>query len=85
MSGGWSASEIPDLTNKVALVTGSTSGLGFAAAKKLAAYNCKLVLTAKSTEKGTRYNVVNVLGFHTVVIVSTYVHDGGSGNLKVFP
>ena len=33
LKGGWSATEIPDPTNKVAIVTGSASRLGFVAIK----------------------------------------------------
>jgi NAD(P)-dependent dehydrogenase (short-subunit alcohol dehydrogenase family) len=32
----WSASDIPDLTGKVAVVTGANGGLGLASAKALA-------------------------------------------------
>lgn len=40
-----------DLTNKTALVCGSTQGLGFASAAELALMGCQLVLMARNKEK----------------------------------
>ncbi|KAL3464331.1 NAD(P)-binding protein [Aspergillus heterothallicus] len=45
---------IPDLTGRVAIVTGSTSGVGFEAATILYSKNATVYLAARSSEKGTR-------------------------------
>ncbi len=54
MSKTWAASDITSVFGKVAVVTGSTSGLGFAAAKELARHGAHVVLTSKTHEKGSR-------------------------------
>ncbi len=48
----WTASDIPDLTGKVAIVTGATSGLGFETAYQLAAHGAEVTLAVRSTTKG---------------------------------
>jgi NAD(P)-dependent dehydrogenase (short-subunit alcohol dehydrogenase family) len=50
----WIEQNIPDLTGKVALITGANSGLGFEAAKILAAKGPHIVLAARDVEKGNR-------------------------------
>lgn len=45
--------DIPDLTDKVAIVTGSNSGTGFWAANALASKGCNVVLACRSMEKAT--------------------------------
>ncbi|MGI8714432.1 MAG: oxidoreductase [Solirubrobacteraceae bacterium] len=48
----WSIQEIPDQTGRMAIVTGSNSGIGRAAAKALAAKGARVVLAVRNTEKG---------------------------------
>ena len=43
----WSPSLIPDLTGRVAIVTGGSSGLGYAAATELARHNAHVIVTAR--------------------------------------
>ena len=50
--GGWTASDIPDLTGRRALVTGTTSGLGLETAKALAAHGAHVVMTARDPQRG---------------------------------
>ena len=46
--------KVPDLTDKVALITGANSGLGFETAKRLAASGATVVLACRSEEKATQ-------------------------------
>ncbi|KAJ3064128.1 hypothetical protein HDU98_000144 [Podochytrium sp. JEL0797] len=48
----WTPSSLPDLTGKVALITGATSGLGFEIARQLVSQQCTVVIVARSHEKG---------------------------------
>ncbi|KAI8800854.1 hypothetical protein BJ742DRAFT_839714 [Cladochytrium replicatum] len=48
----FSAEKIPDLSGKVAIVTGGNTGIGFATVKSLAAKNAKVYLAARSPALG---------------------------------
>lgn len=47
----WSASDIPDLSGKVVIVTGGNTGLGFETAKSLLLHNAKVYIGARSQTK----------------------------------
>lgn len=48
----WRADKIPDLSGKVALVTGANTGLGYQTALELAHKNATVFVAAMSKEKG---------------------------------
>ncbi|MGA2512422.1 MAG: oxidoreductase [Candidatus Limnocylindrales bacterium] len=48
---GWKASDIPDLTGKVAVVTGGNGGLGLETARQLAAHGALVVIGARNLDK----------------------------------
>lgn len=48
---GWKASDMPELSGKVAVVTGANSGLGFETAKALALKDAHVVLACRNLEK----------------------------------
>lgn len=49
---GWKARDIPDLTGRVAVVTGGNGGLGLATARQLAAHGAVVVIGARNLAKG---------------------------------
>lgn len=51
MSANWTAANIPDLTGKVAIVTGANSGLGLETAKELARKGAQTILACRSMDK----------------------------------
>jgi NAD(P)-dependent dehydrogenase (short-subunit alcohol dehydrogenase family) len=48
----WTADRIADQTGRTFIVTGANSGLGFETARQLAAHGGRVVLTARTDEKG---------------------------------
>lgn len=50
----WTPEELPDLAGKRYIVTGGNSGIGFEAAKILAAKNADVVIAVRDEEKGRR-------------------------------
>ncbi|MCP4965482.1 MAG: SDR family NAD(P)-dependent oxidoreductase [bacterium] len=48
---GWTVSDIPDLTEKVAVVTGANGGLGLESAKALAGKGAHVVMAARNQDK----------------------------------
>jgi NAD(P)-dependent dehydrogenase (short-subunit alcohol dehydrogenase family) len=48
---GWNVSNIPNLSGKVAVVTGANSGLGLESAKALAGAGCHVVMAVRNQEK----------------------------------
>ena len=50
----WDEENIPDLTGKIVIVTGATSGIGFEAAKALVNKNAEVIIAVRNPEKGER-------------------------------
>jgi len=48
----WTASDIPDQSGRIALVTGATSGLGLSTATELARHGARVLLGSRNPEKG---------------------------------
>ncbi len=51
---GWRAADIPDLSGKVALVTGATSGIGMETAAQLARGGARTLLGCRDLDRGAR-------------------------------
>ncbi len=52
MTKKWSASDIPDLTGKRALVTGGNSGIGFHTVRELALHGAEVILATRDKARG---------------------------------
>ena len=48
----WTIENIPDLTNKVAIVTGANSGIGFATSHALSSKGARVILACRTLENG---------------------------------
>ena len=51
MSAGFTAKNVPNMVGKVALITGANTGLGFEAAKVLAANNAQVIIACRNVDK----------------------------------
>jgi NAD(P)-dependent dehydrogenase (short-subunit alcohol dehydrogenase family) len=49
----WSAQDIPDLSGRIAIVTGSNSGIGYEAALQLAGHGARTILACRDTSRAT--------------------------------
>ncbi len=52
MSAKWTAADVPDQSGRVAIITGSNTGIGFGAAAVLAAKGAHTVLAVRNLDKG---------------------------------
>jgi NAD(P)-dependent dehydrogenase (short-subunit alcohol dehydrogenase family) len=52
MTSKWSAENIPDLTGKIAIVTGANSGIGYEMARALAHKKATVILACRDMDKG---------------------------------
>ena len=50
----WTTQQIPDLSEKIAIVTGANSGLGLQTAKVLASKGCKVILACRNETKANQ-------------------------------
>lgn len=50
--GNWTEENVPDQTGKMAIVTGSNTGIGFEAARMLAEKGAKVILAVRTVSKG---------------------------------
>lgn len=48
----WTASDLPDLTGRTAIVTGANSGIGFHTAAELAAHGAQVTLAVRNADRG---------------------------------
>ena len=48
----WTASDIPDLTGKTAMITGGNSGVGFETAVELARHGATTIIACRSASRG---------------------------------
>ena len=49
----FSSNSIPDLTGRIALITGANSGLGLASVRHLAIHGCHVMLACRSLTKAS--------------------------------
>src|SRR5690348_2797424 len=52
MSSNWTAADVPDQSDRVAIVTGANTGIGYGAAAVLAAKGAHTVLAVRNLDKG---------------------------------
>ena len=52
MTSNWTSASIPDLTDKVAIVTGANSGIGYETARTLATKSAQVIMACRDQDKG---------------------------------
>jgi NAD(P)-dependent dehydrogenase (short-subunit alcohol dehydrogenase family) len=71
---GWTASDIPDLTGKTAVVTGGNAGLGYETVKSLAGCGADVVMASRNEDKA-RFARESILGDNPDASVSVVSLD----------
>lgn len=66
----WSTADIPDLSGRIAIVTGATSGLGLCCARDLAAHGAHVVMAVRNVAKA-EHIAPALRGTHPAATVST--------------
>ncbi|BBZ35485.1 SDR family NAD(P)-dependent oxidoreductase [Mycolicibacterium confluentis] len=77
MSQKWTEADVPDQSGRVAVITGSNTGLGFQTARVLAARGAKVVLAVRNLDKGNAA-AAQILGLVPRADVSVQPLDLGS-------
>ncbi len=54
MKKNWTIENIPDQSGRIVIVTGSSSGIGYEAARVLANKNAKVIIAVRNLEKGEK-------------------------------
>ena len=80
MSATWTAADVPDQSGRVAIITGSNTGIGFGAAAVLAARGAHTVLAVRNVDKGNEaVERIKTASPHATVTVQkldlTSLHD----------
>jgi len=70
----WTTRDIPNLSGKLAVITGATGGLGLEAALELAAAGCEVILAGRNPAKG-REAVARILAQHGAAKVRFEIVD----------
>jgi NAD(P)-dependent dehydrogenase (short-subunit alcohol dehydrogenase family) len=73
----WTAADVPDQTGRVAIITGSNTGLGYETARVLAASGATVVLAVRDIEKGNAA-AARILGTSPRADVTVQPLDVGS-------
>ena len=73
----WTTSDIPDQSGRVAVITGSNTGLGLETARALAGRGAKVVLAVRNVEKGEAARA-SIVSDHASADVSLQAIDLGS-------
>lgn len=73
----WTRADIPDLSGKIALVTGGTRGIGYETAVGLASSGAEVIIAGRNEEKGNEA-VAGIKTTHPSANVSFMQLDLGS-------
>ena len=76
-NGKWTTADVPDLNGRVAIITGSNTGIGFQAAAVLAESGAHVVLAVRNTEKGN-HALARIVAAHPNADVTLQELDLGS-------
>jgi NAD(P)-dependent dehydrogenase (short-subunit alcohol dehydrogenase family) len=80
---GFTAQQVPDLTGKTVFITGANTGLGFEAAKVMAAKNARVLIGCRSEDKANKARG-EILAQHSGADVDIVLLDLGSlASIKV--
>jgi NAD(P)-dependent dehydrogenase (short-subunit alcohol dehydrogenase family) len=84
MKDRWTNENIPDLSGKTAIVTGSNSGIGFEAAKALAKKDARVIMAVRNIEKGEKAAKEIMDAYADSIIVVAELDLGSLESVKTF-
>ena len=80
----WTTENIPDQTGRITIVTGSNSGIGFEAAKVLAAKGADVVLAVRNQEKGDQAKAEIIKGHAQAKVTVSLLDLSSLKSVKAF-
>ncbi|MBI9010049.1 MAG: SDR family NAD(P)-dependent oxidoreductase [Tenericutes bacterium] len=80
----WTIDQVNDLTDKVIIVTGANSGLGYESSKKFVSKNATVIMACRSIEKGNEAKALILKDYEKANIITMMLDLGSLKSITAF-